>query len=57
VGARMTLYRLHVHDPTFFRADLKVTMQASAGGARDVIFPCKMTYHPWLIGTRRYPNP
>lgn len=28
VGARMTLYRFHVHDPVFFKSDLKVTMQA-----------------------------
>jgi hypothetical protein len=28
VGARMTLYRFHVHDPVFFKKDLKVTMQA-----------------------------
>jgi hypothetical protein len=28
VGARMTLYRFHVHDPVFFKEDLKVTMQA-----------------------------
>ncbi len=27
-GARMTLYRFHVHDPIFFQTDLKVTMQA-----------------------------
>jgi hypothetical protein len=27
-GARMTLYRFHVHDPVFFAADLRVTMQA-----------------------------
>jgi hypothetical protein len=28
VGARMTLYRFHVHDPVFFKSDLRVTMQA-----------------------------
>jgi len=28
VGARMTLYRFHVHDPVFFKSDLKATMQA-----------------------------
>ena len=28
VGARMTLYRFHVHDPVFFKTDLRVTMQA-----------------------------
>jgi hypothetical protein len=28
VGARMTLYRFHVHDPVFFKQDLKVKMQA-----------------------------
>jgi hypothetical protein len=28
VGARMTLYRFHVHDPVFFQSDLRVTMQA-----------------------------
>jgi hypothetical protein len=28
VGARMTLYRFHVHDPVFFKSDLKVMMQA-----------------------------
>ena len=28
VGARMTLYRFHVHDPVYFKSDLKVTMQA-----------------------------
>lgn len=27
-GARMTMYRFHVHDPVFFSAQLKVTMQA-----------------------------
>lgn len=27
-GARMTLYRFHVHDPVFFSTDLRVTMQA-----------------------------
>ena len=24
----MTLYRFHVHDPVYFKSDLKVTMQA-----------------------------
>jgi hypothetical protein len=28
VGARMTLYRFHVQDPVFFKAELKVQMQA-----------------------------
>lgn len=28
VGARMTLYRFHVHDPVFFKTQLRVTMQA-----------------------------
>jgi hypothetical protein len=28
VGCRMTLYRFHVHDPVFFRKDLRVRMQA-----------------------------
>jgi len=28
VGARMTLYRFHVHDPVFFKENMKVTMQA-----------------------------
>ena len=28
VGARMTLYRFHVHDPIFFKSDLRVTIQA-----------------------------
>jgi len=28
VGARMTLYRFHVHDPVFFKTHLRVTMQA-----------------------------
>jgi len=28
VGARMTLYRFHVHDPVFFHTDLRITMQA-----------------------------
>ena len=28
VGARMTLYRFHLHDPVFFKSDLRVTMQA-----------------------------
>jgi hypothetical protein len=28
VGARMTMYRFHLHDPVFFLEDLKVTMQA-----------------------------
>jgi hypothetical protein len=28
VGTRMTLYRFHIHDPVFFRQDLKVTIQA-----------------------------
>ena len=28
VGARMTLYRFHAHDPIYFKSDLKVTMQA-----------------------------
>jgi hypothetical protein len=27
-GARMTMYRFHVHDPVFFRQELRVTMQA-----------------------------
>lgn len=28
VGARMTLYRFHIHDPVFFSSNFKVTMQA-----------------------------
>jgi hypothetical protein len=28
VGSRVTLYRFHVHDPVFFKSDLRVTMQA-----------------------------
>jgi hypothetical protein len=28
VGARMTMYRFHVHDPVYFKSDLRVTMQA-----------------------------
>ena len=28
VGTRMTLYRFHVHDPVYFKTDLKITMQA-----------------------------
>ena len=28
VGARMTLYRFHIHDPVFFKQNLRVTMQA-----------------------------
>ncbi len=28
VGARMVMYRFHIHDPVFFCTDLKVTMQA-----------------------------
>ena len=28
VGARMTMYRFHVHDPVFFKSDLRVTLQA-----------------------------
>jgi hypothetical protein len=28
VGARMSMYRFHVHDPVYFRSDLKVMMQA-----------------------------
>jgi hypothetical protein len=27
-GARMTLYRFHVHDPVFFKSDLRITLQA-----------------------------
>jgi hypothetical protein len=27
-GSRVTLYRFHVHDPVFFKSDLRVTMQA-----------------------------
>ncbi|MEO6874600.1 MAG: glycoside hydrolase family 172 protein [Opitutaceae bacterium] len=40
-GARMTMYRFHVHDPVFFKQDLRVTMQAL--GWRDVAqaFPDK----------------
>ncbi len=37
VGARMTLYRFHVHDPVFFKQDLRVTMQAL--GWRDNDLP------------------
>ena len=28
VGARMTMYRFHIHDPIFFKSDFKATMQA-----------------------------
>ncbi|MBS0664461.1 MAG: DUF2961 domain-containing protein [Verrucomicrobia bacterium] len=41
VGARMTLYRFHVHDPVFFKQDLRVTMQALGWRDLDRDFPHK----------------
>ena len=39
VGARMTMYRFHVHDPVFFKSDLRVTIQALGWRAETRFLP------------------
>ena len=39
VGARMTMYRFHIHDPVFFRNRVKVTMQALGWRAEERFLP------------------
>ncbi|MBD3184621.1 DUF2961 domain-containing protein [Candidatus Poribacteria bacterium] len=39
VGTRMVLYRFHIHDPVFFKSNLKVTMQALGWRAEGRYLP------------------
>ncbi len=39
VGARNTMYRFHVHDPVFFKSDLRVTIQALGWRAETRYLP------------------
>jgi hypothetical protein len=39
VGARMTMYRFHVHDPVYFQSDLQVTIQALGWRNEDRYLP------------------
>lgn len=38
-GSRLTLYRFHIHDPVFFKENLKVTMQAIGWRAEGRYLP------------------
>jgi len=57
VGARMTLYRFHVHDPVFFKEDLKARCRRWDGGPSTGFCRSRTTSVPSPTGTRRCPTP